>query len=66
MKNYSRNDVQELGREVVSNCRQQAKRCAQKGLKKVENYLYFTVGTGAILYSKIRGKKNRTKFVEIQ
>ena len=50
MKNYTKDEIRERGKEVVHNCKHRLKKCAKKSAKNLESCLYTTVGTVAILY----------------
>jgi hypothetical protein len=66
LKNYTKDEIRERGKEVVHNCKHRLKKCAKKSAKNLESCLYTTVGTVAILYDKMRYKKTNSNFIELQ
>ena len=66
MKNYTKEEIRDRGKQVVYSCKNKAKIYAKKGAKNIENCLYTTVGTVAIFYDKLRNKKTKYNFIELQ
>lgn len=66
MKNYTKEEIRERGKQVVYSCKNKAKIYAKKGAKNIENCVYTTVGTVAILCDKLKYRKNKCSFIELQ